>query len=427
MNIDIQRQILAYLIMNNALYYEYEKYLNECYFTDIYKLIYLQIKHLIDISEKADLISISKLVPDSYILLTEILTDKNPAFDIEQSVNFLLEAHLKSELNNLAIDILNKSKGDYDVIELISKLQDKLSKIQIVDTKDIKSIYEATIELINHLKEQRKTNSTSGIKTGVLYFDTMTGGLQAPDLIILAGEGGQGKTALALNICKNIAEIKHKCAFISYEMGLKQLSARLIAIETGISVSKIITGNFNDLDFETIKNSTNYFNEKGIFIVDCPPKNINQLQNVIRSLRYKYGCEAFFIDYLQLVEKTGVSREQEVGGVARALKNLAMELSVPIVALSQLSRSQDHIPSLRRLRDSGQIEEAADIVMFTFRPEQYINESEQYNVFPGTEISSIDMAQVIVAKGRNYGVGSWYMRFVKHTTEFINMQPHELE
>lgn len=426
MNIDIQRQILAYLIMNNALYYEYEKYLSESYFTDIYKLIFLQVKKLIDNSEKADLISISKLIPNSYILLTEILTDKNPAFNLEQSVNYLLEAHLRTELNNLALDILNKSKDDYDVFEVISNLQDKLSKIQIVDTKDIKSIYEATIELINHLKEQRKTNNTSGIKTGIQYFDTMTGGLQSPDLIILAGEGGQGKTALALNMCKFIAEIKHKCAFISYEMGVKQLAARMIAIETGIPVNKLITGNFNDLDFDKIKNSTNYFNEKGVYLVDYPPKNINQLQNVLRSLRYKYGCEAFFIDYLQLVEKSGVSREQEVGGVARALKNLAIELNVPVVALSQLSRSQDHIPSMRRLRDSGQIEEAADIVMFTFRPEQYINESEQYNVFPGTEISSEDMAQVIVAKGRNYGVGSWYMRFIKQTTEFVNIQPHEL-
>lgn len=156
MNIDIQRQILAYLIMNNALYYEYEKYLSESYFTDIYKLIFLQVKKLIDNSEKADLISISKLIPNSYILLTEILTDKNPAFNLEQSVNYLLEAHLRTELNNLALDILNKSKGDYDVFEVISNLQDKLSKIQIVDTKDIKSIYEATIELINHLKEQEK-------------------------------------------------------------------------------------------------------------------------------------------------------------------------------------------------------------------------------------------------------------------------------
>ena len=426
MNIDIQRQILAYLIMNNALYYEYEKYLSDSYFTDIYKLIFLQIKKLIDNSEKADLISISKLIPDSYILLTEILTDKNPAFNLEQSVNYLLESHLRTELNNLALDILNKSKGDYDVFEVISNLQSKLSKIQIVDTKDIKSIYEATIELINHLKEQRKTNTTSGIKTGIQYFDTMTGGLQSPDLIILAGEGGQGKTALALNMCKYIAEIKHKCAFISYEMGVKQLAARMIAIETGIAVNKLITGNFNDCDFDKIKNSTNYFNEKGVYLVDYPPKNINQLQNVLRSLKYKYECEAFFIDYLQLIEKNGVSREQEVGGVARALKNLAMELSVPIVALSQLSRSQDHIPSLRRLRDSGQIEEAADIVMFTFRPEQYINESEQYNVFPGTEIPSENMAQVIMAKGRNYGVGSWYMKFIKQTTEFINIQPHEL-
>jgi len=426
MNIDIQRQILAYLIMNNALYYEYEKYLSESYFTDIYKLIFLQVKKLIDNSEKADLISISKLIPNSYILLTEILTDKNPAFNLEQSVNYLLEAHLRTELNNLALDILNKSKGDYDVFEVISNLQYKLSKIQIVDTKDIKSIYEATIELINHLKEQRKANTTSGIKTGIQYFDTMTGGLQSPDLIILAGEGGQGKTALALNMCKFIAEIKHKCAFISYEMGVKQLAARMIAIETGIPVNKLITGNFNDLDFDKIKNSTNYFNEKGVYLVDYPPKNINQLQNVLRSLRYKYGCEAFFIDYLQLVEKSGVSREQEVGGVARALKNLAIELNVPVVVLSQLSRSQDHIPSMRRLRDSGQIEEAADIVMFTFRPEQYLNEGEQYNVFPGTEISSEDMAQVIVAKGRNYGVGSWYMRFIKQTTEFVNIQPHEL-
>jgi replicative DNA helicase len=252
---------------------------------------------------------------------------------------------------------------------------------------------------------------TTGIKTGFSYFDTMTGGLQKTDLVIIAAEPSQGKTSLALNIAEYSPA---KVAIISMEMGEKQLVQRMICSIAEIPKQQIMRPNPHYEDVAKFNAAAEVMRNKMILLADIKNSDISNIVGMVRAAVMRYSVEYVIIDYLQLIHnKATNSREQEIGGIARTLKNLAKELNIPIVVLSQLNRNTDSYPTLRRLRDSGQIEEAADIVWFIYRPEEY-----RIKEFDGEPTANL--AIQIIAKGRNYGTGFFKTEFKRGITKFFN-------
>jgi replicative DNA helicase len=256
-----------------------------------------------------------------------------------------------------------------------------------------------------------------GLPTGFLDLDGRLGGLQPSDLIIIAGRPGMGKSSLGLNIALNAA-LKQKTvvAFFSLEMSGSQVVQRLISGETGISSQRLRVGDIRDIEWDKFVKASGSLAEMQIFIDDTPSPSPMEIRTKCRRLAAEYGLDLIIIDYMQLM-RSGVrseNRVQEVSYISRQLKGLARELNVPVIAISQLSRAvesrQDKRPILSDLRESGTIEQDADVVMFIYRDEMYHEDTENKNI-----------AELIIAKHRNGPTGLAYLGFMSEQTRFVNL------
>jgi replicative DNA helicase len=246
--------------------------------------------------------------------------------------------------------------------------------------------------------------------TGFPYLDSLTGGLHKGDLVIIAAETSQGKTSLALNVTQNVIDAGGSVAFISLEMTQRQIMERMICSKSGVAKSAIMD------NLERAQRAASEFSTLKFYIADVTNNSASHIMGLIRSASIRYNVDVVVVDYLQLVsDKNHRSREQEIGQTARSLKNIAKELNINVIALSQLNRAgkgHSSYPTLSRLRDSGQVEEAADLVLFVYRPEYYgIMEDGDGNSTEG-------VAEIIIAKGRNYGTGKFKTHFEKDITRF---------
>ncbi|MFM7679227.1 MAG: replicative DNA helicase, partial [Roseiflexaceae bacterium] len=254
------------------------------------------------------------------------------------------------------------------------------------------------------------------VQTGYRDFDQITGGLQRSDLIILAARPGTGKTSFAMSLAYNVAMyFQHTVAVFSLEMGREQLVQRLIAMETQIDTHRLRLGQVPDNQLKLVFEAMGRLSSAPIYIEDTPGISVMELRSKARRLKTQYGCDLIVIDYLQLMSGRGKeNRVQEVSEISRGLKALARELNVPVIALSQLSRAvegrQSHVPMLSDLRESGSIEQDADIVMFIYRDELYNKESDKKGI-----------AEIHIAKHRNGPVGVVNMRFDPATTRFADL------
>jgi replicative DNA helicase len=271
----------------------------------------------------------------------------------------------------------------------------------------------------------RKTieEGVTGVPSGLRALDKITTGFHETDLIILAGRPGMGKTALALNIARNVAvKYQFPTAFFSLEMGAKQLALRLISAESGIPLQKIRTGRLNDEEFVQIAKNLGNLSQAPLYIDDTPGLNILTLRSRARRLKAEADIKLILIDYMQLMEgPKSESRQIEITMISRALKNLAKELDIPIIALSQLSRAvesrNDKKPLLSDLRESGAIEQDADLVMFVYRPEYYKLEK-----FPDNrEIDTYNKMQILIEKHRNGPTGSCIVHFAKEVGRIYDL------
>ena len=260
-----------------------------------------------------------------------------------------------------------------------------------------------------------------GLPTGFLDLDGPLGGLQPSDLIIVAGRPGMGKSSLGLTMAHNAA-LKHNAvvAFFSLEMSAGQLVQRLIAGETGVSSQRLRIGDIRDIEWDKFVKATGTLAETSIFVDDTPSPSPVEIRTKCRRLAAEYGLDLIIIDYMQLM-RSGVQREnrvQEVSYISRELKALARELNVPVVAISQLSRAvesrQDKRPILSDLRESGTIEQDADVVMFIYRDEMYNPDTDKKNV-----------AEIIIAKHRNGPTGLAHLGFMSEQTKFVNLERYK--
>lgn len=256
-----------------------------------------------------------------------------------------------------------------------------------------------------------------GLPTGFIDLDRLLGGLQRSDLIIVAGRPGMGKSSLGMSIAHNAA-LKYKAviAFFSLEMSAEQLVQRLIAGETGISSQRLRAGDIRDIEWDKLAKAGGRLADTMIFIDDTPSPSPMEIRTKARRLAAEYGLDLVIVDYLQLM-RGGVrseNRVQEISYISRALKSLARELNVPVIAMSQLSRAvetrQDKRPILSDLRESGSIEQDADVVIFIHREEMYDKDTERKNI-----------ADILVSKHRNGPTGQVSLRFVSEETRFVDL------
>ncbi len=282
------------------------------------------------------------------------------------------------------------------------------------DFVHISSVVDSYYEQLNYLQEHR--GEVMGVQTGYRDFDQITGGLQRSDLIILAARPGTGKTSFAMSLAYNVAMYySNTVAVFSLEMGREQLVQRLIAMETQIDTHRLRLGQVPDNQLKIVFDAMGRLAQAPIYIEDTPGISIMELRSKARRLQAQHGVSLIIIDYLQLMSGRGKeNRVQEVGEISRGLKALARELNVPVIALSQLSRAvegrQSHIPMLSDLRESGSIEQDADIVMFIYRDELYNKDSDKKGI-----------AEIHIAKHRNGPVGVVNMRFDPATTRFADL------
>ncbi|MDQ3442434.1 MAG: replicative DNA helicase [Chloroflexota bacterium] len=285
-------------------------------------------------------------------------------------------------------------------------------------TKDFQSISDVLDKFFDQLDYlQQNRGEVVGVPTGFSDLDKLTGGLQRSDLLIVAARPSMGKTAFALGMAYGAA-VQHgrKVGVFSLEMSAEQLVQRLLATETGVDSHRLRLGNIDDSEWDRISRAFGRLAEAEIYIDDSANASVMDVRSKARRLQAENGLDLIIVDYLQLMSgRRTDNRVQEISEISRGLKGLARELNIPVVALSQLSRAvetrADHRPMLSDLRESGSIEQDADIVMFIFRDDKYDENSEKKGI-----------AELIIAKHRNGPVGSVNLRFFERTARFADLE-----
>lgn len=436
---DIEEAILgAMMIDKKKLSDVIDVILPDIFYSPVNKEIFKAIRNLFYSSEPIDLITVSnylrkkgklQFVGGDYYLV-ELTQKVLSSSHIEHHTKIVQQKFILRNLIQTFSDLIDKSYDEsIDVLELLSLTEAKLFE---VSNFYIRKNYKTSNYLINKtikmIKEvQFSKNGLSGIPSGFHELDNITSGWQNSDLIILAGRPGMGKTAFTLSMARNIiVNNKIPLVFFSLEMSSTQLITRLISFETGISSDELRKGKLSNDQWKKINTKTEVFKNSLLFIDDTPNLSILDLKIKCRRLVFKHKVKLIIIDYLQLMmanlNNKYINREQEISIISRNLKSMAKELNVPIIALSQLSRAVEirggnKKPLLSDLRESGAIEQDADIVGFIYRPDYYgfNNWNQSYNMS-----SCQGQAEVIIAKHRNGSLGKIRLRFLKSQAKFIN-------
>ena len=342
--------------------------------------------------------------------------------DIRRYAEILVEYQKRRELYSLCKEIeaqtLNKA---IDFAEVLKDAESGIKKI----ASDQNASFSTLMDAINGVRDQMTINASdsrklTGSETGFSRFDERSGGLQKSDLIIIAGETSHGKTSLAVSIALNATKSGNAIAFYSLEMKKEQIAARMMSIQTGIPANQIMYSRLLREQFEVIDRNITSLYDKKMFFDDRSTSNIDTIISSIRTLKTKHDIDGAIVDYMQIlnVNMKGANKEQQMGDVARRLKNLAKDLDIWIIAISQLNRDNSSPdPTISRLRDSGQIAEAADVVILVYRPE---TKSLEYKNFKGHETKGSALFDVV--KGRNIGMMQFLCGFNSTTTHFYDVQ-----
>ncbi|WP_029323374.1 replicative DNA helicase [Butyrivibrio sp. AE3004] len=344
------------------------------------------------------------------------------------NVKFYAEiVHEKSKLRELIHscgDIINNCYNDnMDLADLMTDTEKEIFRItQLRNSGEFVPISEVVMNALNKIEQASKMQGTvTGLATGFTDLDYRTAGFQPSDLILIAARPSMGKTAFVLNIAQYMAFHQDKTvAIFSLEMSKEQLVNRLMSMESHVDSQHIRTGNMTDMDWENLIESADLIGKSHLIIDDTPGISIQELQSKCRKYKMEHNLHIIMIDYLQLMSGSGKrsseSRQQEVSEISRALKALARELNVPVVALSQLSRAvesrPDHRPMMSDLRESGAIEQDADMVMFIYRDDYYNKDTDRKGV-----------SEIIIAKQRNGPIGTVELAWLPEFTKFANLEP----
>ncbi len=461
-NIPAEKALLGLILLNNDIFEEISEVLNENnFFLSTHSNIFSIIKKILNKGQLADVITVSNYLAfdeKTKGITFDYLVDLTNAVvsfgSYKEYANLIYDFYLKRQILFLQNNITNYMNSSDLAIDQIQKIEKDIFSLaeQGSITQDIESFETSLNKALQSatLAKQFK-NGISGITTGLDDIDSKLGGLQKSDLIVLAGRPSMGKTALAVNIAFNCASTFVEkqgypgapVAIFSLEMSSEQIASRILSSQIGKSSDALRKGMLNEGDFARLVAAVSSFKNIPIFIDDTPGISINNLKAKARRLKRKHNIGLIVIDYIQLIStdnKRNDNRVVEVAEITKGLKAIAKELNIPIIALSQLSRAvesrDDKKPMLSDLRESGSIEQDADVVSFIFREEYYLqrekpqmprkDESEdkfklRYEMWLKASEKAKNKATLIVAKNRHGPIGDIDLMFIADKTEFKNL------
>jgi len=406
-------------------YYDCHSLISEEIFTDpLNRKIYKVVSDKLDKGDKADMIIISSAIKDPLVDLrvAECMNSDYYAYITKNMVLYLSQEDKKIKLKKLAELTTKKIDNGDDLFNVIEFVEEQMKSISEVRGSDIPDIKKQLKVLHDDIRRRMDSDNMVGLPTGFQSVDKFTGGWQETDFIVIGGASSMGKTSLGLAFCYNCAKSGIPAAIFSYEMGDTQLLQRLVSLESEVNNRYIMKGALESTELNRVDKAIGKLEGVSLFIDECKDSSLRYLLNKIRQYVITKDVKFVLVDYLQLVKGSGTSREQEVAMVARELKNLAKELNITIVALSQLSRGVERRdgcrPTLSDLRESGEIEQASDIVMLVYRPEYYGIMTDD------SGRSTEGLVDLIFAKGRNIGTGTLPLKFKKEYTKFIDPQDY---
>lgn len=410
----------------------------DAFYKDAHKHIFEAILQLFTETQPIDILTVSTQLKkngkldlaggDFYLIqLTQKIAS---SAHIEFHSRIILQKFIQRSLIRISSEIIEESYDESaDVFDLLDKAESKLYEVTQGNIKrSSETAQSLVLQAKKKIEEISKKEGLSGVETGFHNLDKLTSGWQPSDLIIIAARPAMGKTAFVLSMARNIAiQYGHGVALFSLEMASVQLITRLISSETGLSSEKLRTGKLEAHEWTMLSTKVKDLEKAPLFIDDTPSLSIFDLRAKCRRLASQHGIKIIIIDYLQLMtaggnNKGGGNREQEISTISRNLKALAKELNVPVIALSQLSRAVETRGSSKRpllsdLRESGAIEQDADIVSFLYRPEYYkIEEWDDEEASP-----TAGQAEIMIAKHRNGGIENIRLKFLGHLGKFDNL------
>ncbi|MDF2933087.1 MAG: dnaB [Chryseobacterium sp.] len=436
--VDFERLVIGtFLIDKKGLDHSIDLLTPEVFYDPRHSVIFEVILKLYEGNSPVDLMTViqelrktdklSSAGGDHYII--ELTMGVSSSAHIEYHVRVILEKYILRSLINVSANVIDTSyKESTDVFELLDKAEQSFFEITNGTIKKgfdtANTLVKQAIDTIKSLKDKE---GISGVPSGFTDVDKETGGWQNSDLIIIAARPAMGKTAFLLSMARNIA-VGHKIpmALFSLEMASVQLITRMIASETKISSEKLRKGQMSDEEWQRLFSNVSELENAPLYIDETPSLSIFDFRAKCRRLVMQHGVRIIMVDYLQLMTassggKGGGNREQEIAMISRSLKAIAKELNVPVIALSQLSRTVEtrpgKRPQLSDLRESGAIEQDADIVSFIFRPEYY-KIAVWDNDEEGQESSTENQAELIIAKHRNGATADVRLSFMKHFAKF---------
>ena len=433
-NLDAERSLLgAVLADKNAIIKIIDIVIPDDFYDGRHAIIFEAMLELFDKRRPIDLITLSEVLESEKNIeqiggsgyLAEIASSTSSASNIEHYGQIIRDKAILRRLIEASAKIGDLGHNEeQDVTDTLDQAEQSLFAVSQKFLKDkfvpVKDILTEAFDRIDKIHRDKEKGALRGVSSGFKDLDALTAGFQKSDLIIIAGRPSMGKTSFVLNLAEHAAiEEKLPVGVFSLEMSKEQLIDRLLASQAGVDSWKLRTGNLSDDDFPRIGYAMGVLSEASLFIDDSPGANIMEIRAKARRLQMEHGLGLIILDYLQLMEgrsRSGdVNRVQEITEISRSLKGLARELDVPVIALSQLSRAVEHRddkrPQLSDLRESGSIEQDADVVMFLYRDDYYDKDSDKKGV-----------TEILIKKHRNGPTGMCELFFQPEQMRFRDLE-----
>ena len=429
-SIEAEQSVIGSMIMDReAIVIASEILTGEDFYSKQYGVLFDTMVELNDEGRPVDLVTLQdklkeKDVPpevSSLEFIRDLITAVPTSANIKYYANIVAEKVTLRKLIKLNEEIANTCYVGKESLEVILEDTEKkvFNLVQKRNAGEFVPIRQVVMNAMDRIEAASKNKgAVTGIATGFIDLDYRTAGMQPSDLVLIAARPSMGKTAFVLNIAQHVAfKLNHTVAIFSLEMSKEQLVNRLFSLESRVDSQHIRTGQLSDAEWESLIESAGVIGKSNLIIDDTPGISIADLRSKCRKFKLEHNLKMIIIDYLQLMSGSGRSdsRQQEISDISRSLKALARELSVPVLALSQLSRAveqrPDHRPMLSDLRESGAIEQDADVVMFIYRDDYYNHDTERK-----------DIAEIIIAKQRNGPIGTVELAWLPNYTKFANLQ-----
>ena len=428
-NLAAEQSVIGSMLLDKNAVVRVIEILNpESFYRDAHRFIYESILDLFDRGEPIDLVTVTEALRKAgkldavggAVYVADLINSVPTSANIEHYAKIVEEKYILRRLIETGTGIITSAFSDpEDVNQVLDDAEKNIFDIAMKRSRDgFQKIDSVLKRLLDKFDSLHKKESITGIHSGYPDLDSLTGGFQNSDLIIIAARPSVGKTAFALNIAQLVA-VKHNLpvAIFSLEMSKEQLAQRLLCSEAEINAQQLKTATLSDIGWKKLTRALGKLSEAPIFIDDIGSISATEIRAAARRLKIERGLGLVIVDYLQLMRGRNrvENRTQEISDIARSLKTLAKELDVPVIALSQLSRAVEQrpgrIPQLSDLRESGEIEQTADLVMFIHREDYYDSQSERGNI-----------ADIIIAKQRNGPVGKIELVFRKEIAKFCSKE-----